>query len=139
MILGFILDHILGPKKDKIFCPKFVFHRGMSNAICDLVLYLQNEGLNISWISSGTIRFQYLKTVFAIQYSTFSIKTENGQNSTKVISTTNSSLQTGIFAVLMFALYGNPRNFKFKEIYQQYGPCFQAISLFLMTMFFYFI
>ena len=36
------------PKKDKLFCPVFVFRRGMSNAICDLVLYLQSEDLNIS-------------------------------------------------------------------------------------------
>ena len=47
-ILGPILDHSFGPKKDKFFCPVFVFRRGMSNAICDLVLYLQSEGLNIS-------------------------------------------------------------------------------------------
>ena len=28
-----------------------VFHRGMSTSIYDLILYLKNEGLNISWIS----------------------------------------------------------------------------------------
>ena len=61
LILGPILDHIFGPKKDKLFCPVFVFRRGMSNAICDLVLHLQSEGLNISWICPGTIPFQYLK------------------------------------------------------------------------------
>ena len=53
MILGPILDHIFGPKKDKLFCPVFVFRRGMSNAICDLVLYLQEwklkQFMNISW------------------------------------------------------------------------------------------
>ena len=48
LILEFILDHIFGPKKDKLFCPVFVFRRGMSNAICDLVLYQQSKGLNIS-------------------------------------------------------------------------------------------
>ena len=53
--------------------PVFVFCRGMSIAICDLLLYLQSEGLNISWIYPGTIPFQYLKTVFAIQYSTLSL------------------------------------------------------------------
>ena len=45
----------------------------MSCAICDLVLYLLSENLTISWIYCGTIPFQYLKTVFAIQYSTLSI------------------------------------------------------------------
>ena len=69
MILGPILDHIFGRKKDKLFCPLIVFCKGMSNAICDLVLYLQSEGLNISW----KIPFQYLTTVFAIQYSTLSL------------------------------------------------------------------
>ena len=48
LILGSILDLSFGPKKDKLFCPVIVFRRGMSNAICDLVLYLQSEGLNIS-------------------------------------------------------------------------------------------
>ena len=67
------MDHIFGPKKDKLFCPVFAFRRGMSNAICDLVLYLQSEGLNISWIYLGTIPFQYLKTVLAIPYSTLSL------------------------------------------------------------------
>ena len=43
LILGSISDHIFGSKKDKLFCPVFVFRRGMSNAICDLVLYLQSE------------------------------------------------------------------------------------------------
>ena len=33
----------------------------------------------------------------------------------------------------MYALYGHPRYFKFKEKYQQYGPCFQTIIPFLMT------
>ena len=32
-----ILDHILGPRNDIFFCPKAVFRRGISNAIC--VLY----------------------------------------------------------------------------------------------------
>ena len=71
--LGSILDYIFSRKKDKFFCLEFFFRRGMSNAICDLVLYLQSEGLNISWIHPGTIPFQCLKTVFAIRYSTLSL------------------------------------------------------------------
>ena len=43
-------DHIFVPTKDKRFCSVFVFYRGMSDAICDPVLYLLSEGLNISWI-----------------------------------------------------------------------------------------
>ena len=38
----------VGPKKDKVSCPGFVFRRGISNAIYDLVLHLQSESLNIS-------------------------------------------------------------------------------------------
>ena len=46
---GFIFNDIFGPKKkDKLFCPVFVSRRGMSNVICDLVLYLQSEVLNNS-------------------------------------------------------------------------------------------
>ena len=66
-IIGFIFDHIFESKKNKLFSPVIIFHRGMSNAICDLVLYLQSEGLNISWIHPHTVPFQYSKTVFAIQ------------------------------------------------------------------------
>ena len=73
LILRPILDQIFGPMKDKLFCLVFVFRRGMSNAICDLVLYLQSKDLNILWIYPGTIPFHYLKTVFTIQYSTLSL------------------------------------------------------------------
>ena len=48
--LGFIFENIFGPWKDKIFCPVFVFHRGMSNGTYGHVLYLNIEGLNISGI-----------------------------------------------------------------------------------------
>ena len=33
-------DQIFWDKKDKLFSPIFAFRRGMSNVICDLVLYL---------------------------------------------------------------------------------------------------
>ena len=49
--LGFIFDDIFGPKKNDLFCPVFVFHRGMSIGILKYILYFNNEGLNISWIS----------------------------------------------------------------------------------------
>ena len=44
-------DKIFGPKKNDLFCPVFVFHRGMRIDILKYVLYFKNEGLNISWIS----------------------------------------------------------------------------------------
>ena len=49
--LGLIFDDIFGPKKNDLFCPVFVFHRGMSIGILKYILYFKNEGLNISWIS----------------------------------------------------------------------------------------
>ena len=55
LLLGFILDHIFCPKKDNLSCPVFVFPRGMSNGICDPVLYPKSEGSNVSWILSGTV------------------------------------------------------------------------------------
>ena len=70
LILGSILDHIFGPKKDKLFWTVFVFQGDMSGAICNIALYLQSEGLNISWIYPGTIPLQCLKMIFTIQYST---------------------------------------------------------------------
>ena len=69
-VLGRILDHIFGWKKDKLFSPVFVFRRGISNVIYNLVLYLQSQDINISLIYPRTIPFQYLKTLFAIQYFT---------------------------------------------------------------------
>ena len=47
-LLGFILDHIVCPKKDNLSCPVFVSRRGMSNGICDTAVYLKSEGLNFS-------------------------------------------------------------------------------------------
>ena len=52
----------------------------------------------------------------------------------KPLSLSNSSQKSSFFAVLMYALYGHPRYFKFKRKYQQYGPCSQTILLFFMTM-----
>ena len=52
--VGFIFDDIFfcfGQKKNDHFCPVFVFHRGMSVDILKCILYFNNEGLNISWIS----------------------------------------------------------------------------------------
>ena len=45
--LLFVLDHTLGPRNEIPFCPIVVFRRGISNAICDLVLYLLKEGVKI--------------------------------------------------------------------------------------------
>ena len=54
--VGFIFDHIIGPKKDNHFCPLFVFHRGMSNAICDPVIHLQSEELKFHYIPAQSIK-----------------------------------------------------------------------------------
>ena len=53
----------------------YIFCRGILNAIFNLVLYLLYEGLNISLIYDGTIPFQYLKAIVAMQDSTL---TETG-------------------------------------------------------------
>ena len=49
--LGLIFDDIFGPKKNDLFCPVFVFHRGKPIGIFKYILYFKDEGLNISWIS----------------------------------------------------------------------------------------
>ena len=46
--LGLIFGDIFGPKKNDLFCPVFVFHRGMPIGILEYILYFKNEGLNIS-------------------------------------------------------------------------------------------
>ena len=45
--LLFVLNHTLGPRND-FFAQFAVFQRGISNGICDLVLYLLKEGAKIS-------------------------------------------------------------------------------------------
>ena len=72
LMLRFILVHIFGPRKDHSSCPIFYFHWGRSSTICDLVLYLLYEGLNMTLIYGGTSSFLYLKTVVAMQDSTLS-------------------------------------------------------------------
>ena len=64
------MDHTLGLQNEILFGLIAVFGRGISNAICDLVLYLLKEGVNISstWIIVSW--FQNLKTVVAVQSST---------------------------------------------------------------------
>ena len=73
--------YVFGPRKDKAYRYVLVFCKGISNAICDLVLCLLNEGLNISLIYDGTMLFQYLKTADAMQDSSFSkiVKQSNFQ------------------------------------------------------------
>ena len=72
LVLWLILVHIFGPRKVKACCSVFAFGRDISNAICNQVLYLLYEGLNISLIYEAIILFQYLKTVVAMQDSTLS-------------------------------------------------------------------
>ena len=65
-----ILVQIFDLSKDKVCYHVLVFRRGVSNAICDLVLYLL-YGLNKSLIYDGAISFLYSKTIVAMQGSTF--------------------------------------------------------------------
>ena len=50
-LLRFIFDDIFGPKKNDLFCPVFVFQKGMSIGMLKYILYFKNEGLSILWIS----------------------------------------------------------------------------------------
>ena len=51
----------------------------------------------------------------------------------KPFSLSNFPQKPLFFAIFMYPLYGHPRYFKFKQKYQQYGPCFQTMFPFLMT------
>ena len=72
ILIGYILDHIFDLKKDNLICFIFVFDRGMSNGICDLIVYLKSEGWNIHEYP-GTAPFWYLKIVFTKLCSTLSL------------------------------------------------------------------
>ena len=74
--LRYIFGHIFGPTKDNLFCPVFVFRRGISNGISDFILYFKNEGLNISWVSRGN-PILVLKNVLKIQCSPVSLAGRN--------------------------------------------------------------
>ena len=50
-LLRFIFGDIFGPKKNDIFCPVFVFQKGLSIGMLKYILYFKNEGLSILWIS----------------------------------------------------------------------------------------
>ena len=43
------LFQIFGSRNDILFCPLFVLQKGVSSAICDLVLWFFNEDINISF------------------------------------------------------------------------------------------
>ena len=60
------LFRIFCPRNCIPFCPLIVLQSGICNAICDLVLELFSEGINISFRYDGTIPFQYLETVVEI-------------------------------------------------------------------------
>ena len=60
-------------------------------------------------------------------HCTVALRTENEKK-------TNILTASRILAVAMYFLHGHPRNFKFRPKDQQYGPYFQTIFPFLMTM-----
>ena len=41
---------IFDPRNDILFCPLIILRRGISNAICDLVLQLFSDGINTSFM-----------------------------------------------------------------------------------------
>ena len=56
------------------------------------------------------------------------------KTASKVFVLRSSLQKLPFFTVLMNALHGHPRYFKFKQKYQQYGPCLETIVSFLMNM-----
>ena len=70
--LWLILFHIFGLRKGKTCSSTFAFYKGITNAICDLVLYPLSEGWDMSLISNCTILFQFLKTVAGMHDCTLS-------------------------------------------------------------------
>ena len=79
LILGFILTIFFTLIKISLFAQSLCF---VEVCAMSTVIYLQMKSLNISWICTGKIPFQYLKTVFAIQYSPYSLAGSHnlGQN-----------------------------------------------------------
>ena len=63
------LFQIFGPRNGIFFCPLIVLQSGISNVICDLVLWLFTEGINISFRQDDAIPCQYLKTIVVHSYT----------------------------------------------------------------------
>ena len=60
-----------GPINEMLFWPMLLFLRGISKAICDLVLYILEE-TNSSITQNGKFPFQYLKTFMTMPCCTLS-------------------------------------------------------------------
>ena len=65
------LFQIDGPINEMLFWPMLLFLRGISKAICDLVLYILEE-TNSSITQNGKFPFQYLKTFMTMPCCTLS-------------------------------------------------------------------
>ena len=59
-----------GPKNELLFQYKLLFLKGISKAICDLVLCVFLEGANSSFTENSKFPFQYLNTFVATRCST---------------------------------------------------------------------
>ena len=68
-ILSTVFLHTFSPRKSNACCAVFVFHGGISNVICDLVLYLLHERLNIPSTNDSTMPFHHLKIVVTMHDS----------------------------------------------------------------------
>ena len=96
--------------------------------------------LAIQQIITHKEHVQYSFWSVAIFWTSSEILTPSSQQqkvakiASKSFSLSISQQKLPFFAVLMNALNDHPRYFKFKRKYQQYGPCFQTIFPFLMTV-----
>ena len=68
--VGFDLFQIFGPRNDRLFSPSFVLQSCLSNKICDLVLQLFREEINMPFRYDDAIPFQNLKTSVEVHSST---------------------------------------------------------------------
>ena len=66
-----------GPIKEMPFWTKLLFFKGISRAICNLVLYVLLKGTKISFIQNGEVSFQYLKTFLVMRCSVLSFVDNN--------------------------------------------------------------
>ena len=65
------LFQIFGPRNGKLLCPLFVLQNGIFNAICDLVLLLFREGIDISVRLDGAIPFQHFNMVVEVHSGSY--------------------------------------------------------------------
>ena len=66
-----------GPINEIFFSPELLFLKSISEAICDLVLFVSRKGMENYFSKNCEVSFQYLKTLLSTRFSVLSFVGSN--------------------------------------------------------------